>query len=74
MDSLIKRVFTEKTPWQMLLTIWALLFYMMVTPICLAIAVIGLCIYGGERWSELAGSFNKLPIMKRLASLVVPAV
>jgi hypothetical protein len=73
MDFVIKLIFTGKTPWQMVLTISTLLFYVMITPICSAILIVGLFIWG-KRWAELVGIFNNQPIIKRLANLVVPAV
>lgn len=74
MDSLIKHLFAGKTPWQMALTIWTLLFYVTIAPICLMILISGMFIYGLKRWAELVGSFNSQPFIKQLANLVGPAV
>ena len=70
MDSFIKFMFTGKTPSQLVLTIATLLFYLSVTPVCLAIFVIGMCIYGLDRWSEMCMKFNNSKLIVDLTYLI----
>jgi len=73
-DSFIKFLFVGKTSWQVALTIWVFLFYAVISPMCLAIAIVGVSVYGVERWLVLVGRFNSQPFIKRVSNLFLPVV
>jgi len=70
MASFIKFMFTGKTPLELILTISTLIFYLSITPVCLAIFLIGTCIYGFKRWSEMCTKFNNTKLIVDLNGLL----